>query len=134
MKPAPPIRPIAANEPLRFPLIEDNASAGGGMQVVKAVEEATQTVSLPLFQDVVETQRVEIGEVVDHIVAPYQDGDAWVVPVYEEVVVKQLVLKEELRIVRRREQHRHEETVTLKREEVATEHLNPRDGEWALEP
>jgi len=57
------------------------------------------------------------------------EGDVMIVPVLEEVVVvkKQLVLKEELHITRRRIAERDSRTVTLRREEATVERIEPGD-------
>ena len=52
-----------------------------------------------------------------------EEGDTTIIPVIEEVLVveKRLFLKEEIRIRRTQTTQLHEETVTLRREEVVIE-------------
>ena len=60
----------------------------------------------PLFRDDCDVQRVAIGRLLDGPVEARQEGDTWIVPLTEEVLVieKRLLLREELRITRRRQQ------------------------------
>jgi stress response protein YsnF len=56
-----------------------------------------------------------------------EEGETIVVPVVEEVLVveRRLVLKEEVRIRRVRSTERHQERVTLRRQEAAVNRLPP---------
>ena len=59
------------------------------------------------------------------IPVPRQDGDTWIVPVVEEVIVstKQSVLVEEVRITRISGTHRDPQSVSLRKEHVEIERL-----------
>src|SRR5690349_12408603 len=62
---------------------------------------AEQTIDVPLEAEEVVIERVRVDRAVD---APEQirtEGDVTVVPIHEEVITKQLVVKEELRIRKR---------------------------------
>jgi uncharacterized protein (TIGR02271 family) len=79
-----------------------------------------ETVDVPLAEETVEVERVEVNQFVQGPVAVRQEGDATVVPVLEEVLVveKRLMLREEVRITRRRTTRHHVERVPLRTEEV----------------
>lgn len=102
----------------------------GALRIRKEKHEENRLVEAPLVREVAETRHVDIGRVVDTPVAPWQDGDEWVIPIHEEVLVRQLVLKTELRIRRRREQQICQQTVTLQHEEARVERLNAASGQW----
>jgi len=53
------------------------------------------------------------------------EGDTTIIPVLEEVLVveKRLILREELHIIRRREEHRDPQKVTLRKENVEVERV-----------
>ena len=57
------------------------------------------------FRDDCEVKRVPVRRLIDKPVEPRQEGDTWIVPLVEEVLVveKRLLLREELHITRRRE-------------------------------
>jgi stress response protein YsnF len=68
----------------------------------------------------VEVEHVPIGRSVDTIPLIRQEGDTTIVPVVEEEVVVQrrLILKEEIHLRRVRTTKRHQERVTLRRQEA----------------
>ena len=71
-------------------------------------------------------ERVPINRLVEGPVSAHSDGDTLVIPVLEEVLVieKRLLLKEEVRITKRRVETHRPQRVTVRREEVALERLN----------
>ena len=65
-----------------------------------------------------------------------QEGETTIIPVFEErlVMQKQLVLKEEIYITRRRTEREHEEHVVLRREEVDVQRASPSKRRTSTEP
>ena len=65
---------------------------------------AQNGVSPEFFESDYQIERVQIGQIVESAPEQRQDGDTLVLPVVEEVLVceKKLLLKEEIRIARRR--------------------------------
>jgi uncharacterized protein (TIGR02271 family) len=104
----------------------------GRAVIHKTVSEHDEVVNALLARHDVTVERVPVDRVVTELPVPRQEGETWVVPVFEErlVIEKQLVLKEELRI---RTQTRHEavqQTVRLRQEHVDIETVDRRgDGE-----
>ncbi|GAB08360.1 hypothetical protein GOARA_009_00070 [Gordonia araii NBRC 100433] len=77
----------------------------GIAQVRTSVVTENEELSVPVSREVVEVDRVTVDErEVDEVPTPYWDGDTFVVPVVEEevVVVKRLVVREEVRVTRQR--------------------------------
>jgi uncharacterized protein (TIGR02271 family) len=132
-----------ADGSMQVPLTSAELSAAGGREaVIPVVEEKIsvskreretgrvvvhvtphlrdETIDVPLAEERVEIERVPRNEFVSGPVAVRQEGDVTVVPVLEEVLVveKRLMLREEIRITRRRETRRHVEHVTLRSEEA----------------
>jgi uncharacterized protein (TIGR02271 family) len=102
----------------------------GGVRINKKVSEREERIDEPVWQEEVDVRRVAINRVVDGPAPESRtEGDVMIVPVLEEVVVvkKQLVLKEELHITRRRIAERDSRTVTLRREEATVERIEPVD-------
>lgn len=100
----------------------------GTVRLRKVVHEREEVVTPTVTREVVQVERVPVGRVLEGPVAPRQEGDTLVVPVFEErlVVEKRLVLVEELRITRRREDvAAAPQRVTLRREEVVVERETP---------
>lgn len=106
---------------------------GAAVRLRKLVHEETVTVDEPLVTETVEVERIAIGRPVDAAVAVRHEGDVMIVPVVEErlVVRKELVLVEELRITRRSTVRHEPREVTLRREEVVAERLDPATGQWS---
>jgi uncharacterized protein (TIGR02271 family) len=102
----------------------------GGVRINKKVREREERIDEPVWQEEVDVRRVAINRVVDGPAPEVRnEGDVMIVPVLEEVVMvkKQLVLKEELHITRRRIAERDSRTVTLRREEATVERIEPVD-------
>jgi stress response protein YsnF len=99
----------------------------GRVKVRVEQRSSPSTVPLEAFAETVEVQRVPIGREVERAEPPRQEGDDWIVPVYEEVVrvERRLVLKEEIRLRKRRETRQWEEEVALRREEPVIERSTP---------
>ena len=81
------------------------------------------------WRETVEVERVPIGRPADRVETARTEGAVTIIPVYEEVLVvhKQLVLREEVRLVTRREPVSGPERVTLRRQRVDVERLPPLD-------
>jgi len=97
--------------------------SGGGVRLDKHVTRQTEHVDVPVWREQLEVEHVARDVMLD----PAQprpearhEGDTLVVPVLEEVlvVVKQLRLKEEVRITRHRQQVNATADVDLAREDV----------------
>jgi stress response protein YsnF len=75
-------------------------------------------------------ERVPIDKIVDETPQPRWEGDTYVVPIVEEVLVyqKQLRLVEEVRVRRRVSQRDFAETVTLRRTEAVVERMPIEDA------
>ena len=106
--------------------------SGGAVRLRKLVHEDTVTVDEPLSTETYEVERVAVGRPVEGAVPVRHEGDTMIVPVLEERLVtrRQLVLVEEIRLTRRTHTYREPRTVTLRREEVVAERLDPASGEW----
>jgi len=119
-----------------IPIIEEELVASakpvttGGIRVEKHVDKRTETVDLPLTREQVDVRRVPINRVVDKIPTAHQDGDEWVVPVLEEelVITKRTVLKEEIRITKKRFQEHAVQDVELRRESADIHRIDPAGG------
>jgi uncharacterized protein (TIGR02271 family) len=103
----------------------------GAVRLRLSTTETTQPLQLDAWSERVEVERVAIGQPVAARREPWHDADVLVVPVYEEQVVLQriLVLKEELRLRRRREHVTEETVAVLRRDEVHAERRRG-DGGW----
>lgn len=114
------------------PIVEETLTVGarqvqtGGIRVQKTVSEREETINVPLMQESVTVERVPIGRIVEAAPPSRTEGDTLILSIVEEqiVVTKRLILQEEVRITTLRTEKPHEETVTLRREEIQIESLN----------
>jgi uncharacterized protein (TIGR02271 family) len=115
------------------PLVEETLQVGkrkvetGKTTVRKLVHEREEVVDLSLTKEEVDVERVPVNRYVDGYLETRQEGDVTIIPVVEEVLVveKRFLLKEEVRIVRRREEEPYRQTFTLRQEEVQVERHPP---------
>jgi uncharacterized protein (TIGR02271 family) len=90
------------------------------VRVSRVTHTHEQLVDELLQQEKVEVERVPIDRQVEVMPSVRQEGDVTIVPVVEEVlrVERHLVLKEEVHIRRVKTTERHQESVTLRRQEA----------------
>lgn len=101
----------------------------GGVRVRKWIEEHEETVDQYAYREEVSVERVTIGKPITEHPEARQEGDTLIVPVLEEVLVveKRLMLKEEIRITKRRIEDTTPAQVVLREEHVEVEPLDGSD-------
>ena len=109
----------------------------GRLRVSKQTHTREAVVDEDLFRERAEIERVPIGRQVFEMPPVRQEGETTIVPIVEEVIYteRRLMLKEELRISRRRTTEHFQETVTIRYQEAvisrvqgATEQTDPMLG------
>ena len=129
----------SADKTLVIPVLREEAQFQtlqehiGTVRVRKVVHQVDEPVRAAGYRDVVETTRVPVNQLVQAVKPPWHDGDVLVIPVYEERLVKQLVLLEEIHVTRRRESFEDSASASLLREEVIVERLDPATQQWVPE-
>jgi uncharacterized protein (TIGR02271 family) len=108
----------------------------GGVRVIKRVIGHDEVIEQDLKKDTVELQRIKMNRVVDGPLPIRQEGETIIVPVVEEVlkVEKSYVLVEEVHLARNQKTERHEQVVTVNREEVHLERFDAQGNSLASEP
>jgi uncharacterized protein (TIGR02271 family) len=108
---------------------------GRGVRVHKTVSSSPHTVEQVLEHDELEVRHVPVDRVVAPADAPSarQEGDTYIIPVLEEVLVleKRVRIREEIHIVRHRRSAPHVETAVLRSEAVT---VTPFDDSEAAGP
>lgn len=99
----------------------------GGVRIHKTVQERTETINEPTLREQLEVQRVAINTFIDSAPAVRYEGDTMIVPLVEEVLVveKKLVLREEIRILKRRDTVQNPQQIVVRREEATLEQIKP---------
>jgi uncharacterized protein (TIGR02271 family) len=122
-----------------FSVIQESLEIGkqqvetGALRVRKVAHETAQSVDMQLQSRSASVDRVSVNRPVEQVFAPYQEGETLVVPVFEEVVIKQLFLKEEVRITVHNQSHELHDNITLRNEEAIVERYDAEAGEWKAE-
>lgn len=95
------------------------------IRVTKSVHQEQRVVDEALWREDVGIERVIVNQVVTGPVAVRQEGDTLIVPLLEEVLVveKRLLLREELRLTRRRSEVHAPQSITLRTEDVIVERV-----------
>jgi uncharacterized protein (TIGR02271 family) len=114
--------------------VEKQTVETGRVRVRKTVHERVQPVDVPLYADEVDVERVRIDRFVEEPPEMRQEGETWIVPLVEEVLVKRLVLREELRIRRTRRELPQPEPQTLRYEQAHVQRMPERTTPAASGP
>jgi len=124
-----PETPLAGEKSIVVPIVEERAEIRtrrieeGVVHIRKTTKEYEETVDAPIFREEVEITRVPVNRIIDGPVAVREEDGVTIVPLIEEVavVVKRLMLREELHIRKNRIEEPHSEQVTLRRQEAHIE-------------
>lgn len=108
------------------PVLEEKLVVGkravetGAVQVRKRVRERVERVDVPLLRETVDVKRIPINKEVREMPRVRETADEIIIPVVEEevIVTKRLILKEEVRLTRRRTSTRERQDVTLRSEDA----------------
>ena len=106
------------------------AETGRGVRVHKHVRSHPHQLDRTLWHDELDIRHVPVDRVVSAPPAARYEGDTFIVPVLEEVLVveKRYRIREELHITRLRHASRHRQTVPLRAEHVTIERFDDGDG------
>jgi stress response protein YsnF len=136
------LRPMPDQPFVTIPVTEEElevqrrtVDARSAVRVRKVVVHEPVQVDLETVRESVEVERVPVGRVVDVAPSVRKEGDVTIIPVVEEreVVVRQLVLVEELRLTRKRESVPSTQEVVLRKERVDVERQDADGGPWRRE-
>ena len=99
------------------------------VHISKKVREENIMVNLPKVQEEIEVERVAVNKFVETAPEIRYEGDTTIIPVMREeaVVVKRLVLVEELHVTKRIVRTQDEQQVTLRKEELNVDRENNPD-------
>ncbi len=100
---------------------------GATVRVSTVTRNVEHQVDEGLAHEQVDVERVTIGRIVERMPEVREEDGVTIVPVVEEVIVveRRLILKEEVRITRRRVEARHVEAIVLRRQEAVVTRSAP---------
>ncbi len=101
----------------------------GGVRVTKQVQEREEVVDEPGYSEQVRVEHIPVNRPVDSVPPVRYEGNTMIIPLLEEEVVvqKRLILKEEIRVSKQRQEFRNPQHVTLRREEASVERFEPEE-------
>jgi len=128
---------ISSTEPekVTVPVIEEYLHIGrevvetGRVRITKSVTQAPEAAVIPLVHEEVSVERVARNQYVDTAPTVRQEGDVTIIPVVREVLVKRLLIVEELHVTKRRVETLETQQVVLRKEEVNVERINPNEAD-----
>jgi stress response protein YsnF len=128
----------AAGKKVVLAVVEEELAVGtqtvetGARRFRKVRHEEMLDLAIPVRIEEADVQRVERNLPADETTGPRQEGDTWVIPVYEWVPVTEmrLMLKEEIRITKRQRDETVHQRVPVTRETVVMERRDGPDGSW----
>jgi uncharacterized protein (TIGR02271 family) len=105
--------------------VERRKVSTGKVLIHKKVDADEITIDEPVVHERYDVERVPVNRVINEPVEPHYEGDTYVLPVLEEVVVveKKLLLREEVRITRKKGSERDPQKVSVRRERVEFERV-----------
>ena len=108
-----------------IPLVEetvtlDKHEVERQIRITKTVNTQDVTVKADLHQEDVEIEHIPINRYVDEPLSLRYEGETTIIPLVEEVLVveKRLLLREEIRITRRKFTDQYSQAYTLRREDI----------------
>lgn len=115
----------SAEEP-KLTLLAEEVSVGkeavetGRLRVSTETHSREAAVDETLVQEHADVERIPVGRPISEMPSIRQEGETTVIPIVEEVVhvERRLVLKEEVRVTRRRKSERVQDRVTLRYQEA----------------
>lgn len=129
-------RVVEPGETTKIPVVEEQLQVQkkvvetGGVRVHKSVEAEDVLVEMPVLEEEFLVERVTINQYVD--TAPpaiRNEGNTTIIPVLKEVLVKRLVLVEEVHITKKTVKKQGSAEATLRKEKVTVERIeNPQDS------
>ncbi len=123
------------HEEMTIPVAEEELSidrrridTGKGVRVKKHVLEHDEIVDVPHAEEKLSVKHVEVGTILSEgsLPQPRQEGDTYIIPVFEEVYVieKRVRLKEEVHITKERMESKEKQKLRLRSEHIAIERFD----------
>jgi uncharacterized protein (TIGR02271 family) len=96
-----------------------------GVRISKTVERRDEVIDEAITKEEVDVERVPMNVPIEEPLGVRYEGDTMIIPILEEVLVveKRLMLKEELRVTRRKTSLHAPQRVTLRREQALVERI-----------
>ena len=108
--------------------LEKREVVTGKVTLHKTVDEEEVPLEGTLWSETAEVKRVPIDRYVERVPKVRHEGNTTIIPVVREVLVKRLLLVEEVHVQRQKTSTRYADTVTVRREQVLVERTTDADA------
>jgi uncharacterized protein (TIGR02271 family) len=114
----------AGNNDIVIPVIEEEVTIDkklvekGGIIISKTIGTDETVVEIPLTSEHLKIEHIQMNEFQESHPGIRYEGDTIVIPVVREVLVKKLLLVEEIRISKETSTEIHSENVSLRKDEI----------------
>jgi uncharacterized protein (TIGR02271 family) len=105
-------------------IIDRKVVEKGGIVIEKKVTGEEILLDIPLTSEEIRLERVPVNKYLDSRPENRYEGDTLIIPVIKEVMVKRLLLVEEIHITKEVHRINKQENITLKKEEIT---INSKD-------
>lgn len=99
-------------------IVERKVVERGGAIIEKKVLNEEVSFDIDLLNEEIKLERVQVNKYLDETPEPRHEGDTYIIPVIKEVMVKRLLLVEEIRITKEVHTVNRTERVNIRKEEV----------------
>ena len=97
----------------------------GEVRIAVQTRTRDQQIDEQLTRRAAQVEHVPVNRYVDEMPQVREEGDTTIIPVVEEILVRRLFLKEEVRVTRIDTTHAHRETVSLRYQDVVVSRTSP---------
>lgn len=107
-----------------IPVVEEELITGkrtvkkGTVIIEKRIKSEEILVDTPLTSEIINIEHIPKDQIIDFKPATRQEGDTIIIPVVKEVIIKKLLLVEEIRITKEVKTENVTNNITLKKEEI----------------
>lgn len=114
---------------ITIPVIEEQLVVGkklidtGKVIISKSVTEHNEAIDIPLMHESVCVEHIPVNQYVETEPSIRYEGDTMIIPILREVLVKRILLVEEVHVTKQRVQTNRTENITLRQEVVQVERI-----------
>ncbi len=109
-------------------VIDKQTVETGRVRISKEVKTEQEQINISLQHDEYDVERIAVNRFVDLVPEVRKEGNVTIIPVLKEVMVKRVLLVEEIKITRHTIEHTEHHEVALRKEVVKVSHSEPAEN------
>jgi uncharacterized protein (TIGR02271 family) len=117
-------RPFAGDQDFVIPVLKEEVVVDketverGGVIIEKKTETEEISLDMPLLSEEIDIVRIPVNQYIDSYPETKNDGNELIVPVVKEVIIKKLLLVEEIHITKKQKAETRNQKVKIKKDKV----------------